>query len=71
MMREPQPDVLVRLATKGHAQILDSLLKKWPDQVHTDPSTKWGNRYQIQYTANKYSETTEKEPLIKGLIYTM
>ncbi|CAI8033700.1 E3 ubiquitin-protein ligase MIB2 [Geodia barretti] len=34
MMREPQPDVLVRLATKGHAQILDSLLKKWPDQVN-------------------------------------
>ena len=66
MMREPQPDVLVRLATKGHAQILDSLLKKWPDQVRT------GNgATNIRHTANKYSETTEKEPLIKGLIYTM
>ena len=34
VMTEPQPDVMVRIATKGYAQILESLLKKWPEQVY-------------------------------------
>ena len=33
MLREPQSDVLVRVARRGHAKILGDLLKKWPDQV--------------------------------------
>ena len=37
MLREPQPDLLVNVARRGHAKILDDLLKKWPDQVWNNP----------------------------------
>ena len=32
-LKEPRPDMIARVVSKGCAKALDDLLKKWPNQV--------------------------------------
>ena len=40
MMKDPKPEMVSRVASKGCHKILDDLLKKWPEQVYTTSARK-------------------------------